>query len=109
MNQKTHTLIFDHNFGKCRMIYLSVIAMLNFVDELLSCLLLFYEQNNYISTSKYNVLTFLPKNLFEQFKRIANAYFLCLLILQVGLSIFTKSKCSIKIYLKVIAERFSSG
>ena len=40
-------------------------------------------QNNYISTSKYNVITFLPKNLFEQFQRIANAYFLFLLILQV--------------------------
>jgi len=38
--------------------------------------------DNYISTSKYNVLTFLPKNLFEQFQRLANAYFLFLLILQ---------------------------
>uniref|UniRef100_A0A4W4F5R7 Phospholipid-transporting ATPase n=1 Tax=Electrophorus electricus TaxID=8005 RepID=A0A4W4F5R7_ELEEL len=38
---------------------------------------------NAIKTSKYNVLTFLPLNLFEQFQRIANAYFLCLLVLQV--------------------------
>ncbi|KAL3866130.1 hypothetical protein ACJMK2_043460 [Sinanodonta woodiana] len=38
--------------------------------------------DNYICTSKYNIITFLPKNLFEQFQRIANAYFLCLLILQ---------------------------
>ncbi|RUS90719.1 hypothetical protein EGW08_001523 [Elysia chlorotica] len=38
--------------------------------------------NNYISTSKYNVVTFLPKNLFEQFQRLANAYFLGLLVLQ---------------------------
>ncbi|KAK7116639.1 phospholipid-transporting ATPase ID-like isoform X2 [Littorina saxatilis] len=37
---------------------------------------------NIITTSKYNVFTFLPKNLFEQFQRIANAYFLGLLILQ---------------------------
>ncbi|CAE1294793.1 E7.6.2.1 [Acanthosepion pharaonis] len=37
---------------------------------------------NYISTSKYNVLTFLPKNLFEQLQRLANAYFIVLLILQ---------------------------
>lgn len=43
----------------------------------------FYFQNNYICTSKYTVLTFLPKNGFEQFQRIANFYFLCLLILQV--------------------------
>uniref|UniRef100_A0A2C9JYJ6 Phospholipid-transporting ATPase n=1 Tax=Biomphalaria glabrata TaxID=6526 RepID=A0A2C9JYJ6_BIOGL len=38
--------------------------------------------NNYISTSKYNIITFLPKNLFEQFQRLANAYFLGLLVLQ---------------------------
>ncbi|XP_050400643.1 phospholipid-transporting ATPase ID isoform X2 [Patella vulgata] len=38
--------------------------------------------NNFISTSKYNIFTFLPKNLFEQFQRLANAYFLGLLILQ---------------------------
>uniref|UniRef100_A0AAR2K6S2 Phospholipid-transporting ATPase n=1 Tax=Pygocentrus nattereri TaxID=42514 RepID=A0AAR2K6S2_PYGNA len=38
---------------------------------------------NAIKTSKYNLLTFLPLNLFEQFQRIANAYFLCLLVLQV--------------------------
>lgn len=40
-------------------------------------------QNNSIKTSKYNFFTFLPLNLFEQFQRIANAYFLFLLILQV--------------------------
>ncbi|KAI1301717.1 Phospholipid-transporting ATPase ID [Halotydeus destructor] len=38
--------------------------------------------NNFIRTSKYNLLTFLPRNLFEQFQRLANFYFLCLLILQ---------------------------
>ncbi|KAL6435702.1 hypothetical protein ACFW04_005540 [Cataglyphis niger] len=38
--------------------------------------------NNYIKTSKYTVLTFLPLNLFEQFQRLANFYFLCLLVLQ---------------------------
>jgi hypothetical protein len=42
-----------------------------------------YLQNNYIKTSKYSVLTFLPLNLFEQFQRLANFYFLCLLVLQV--------------------------
>uniref|UniRef100_A0A3Q1J0W5 Phospholipid-transporting ATPase n=1 Tax=Anabas testudineus TaxID=64144 RepID=A0A3Q1J0W5_ANATE len=40
-------------------------------------------QTNAIKTSKYNVFTFLPLNLFEQFQRIANAYFLFLLVLQV--------------------------
>lgn len=39
-------------------------------------------QNNYIKTSKYSLLTFLPFNLLEQFQRLANFYFLCLLVLQ---------------------------
>lgn len=34
-----------------------------------------YTSNN-ISTTKYNVVTFLPKALFEQFRRAANIYFL---------------------------------
>uniref|UniRef100_H0XF37 Phospholipid-transporting ATPase n=1 Tax=Otolemur garnettii TaxID=30611 RepID=H0XF37_OTOGA len=38
--------------------------------------------NNAIKTYKYNAFTFLPMNLFEQFKRAANLYFLGLLILQ---------------------------
>ena len=37
---------------------------------------------NSISTSRYNIITFLPKNLFEQFQRVANIYFTILLILQ---------------------------
>lgn len=45
------------------------------------CLLLI--QSNCIMTSKYNVITFLPVNLFEQFQEVANTYFLFLLILQV--------------------------
>ena len=31
---------------------------------------------NSISTTKYNLFTFLPKSLFEQFRRVANIYFL---------------------------------
>ncbi|XP_041815772.1 phospholipid-transporting ATPase IC [Chelmon rostratus] len=38
---------------------------------------------NAIKTYKYNVLTFIPLNLYEQFKRVANLYFLALLILQI--------------------------
>ena len=37
--------------------------------------------DNSIKTTKYNVLTFLPKNLFEQFTRIANFYFLIVVAL----------------------------
>ncbi|XP_052173708.1 phospholipid-transporting ATPase 3 [Diospyros lotus] len=36
---------------------------------------------NSISTTKYHVLTFLPKGLFEQFRRVANLYFLMISIL----------------------------
>ncbi|RZF35230.1 hypothetical protein LSTR_LSTR013951 [Laodelphax striatellus] len=38
--------------------------------------------NNFIRTAKYSLATFLPLNLFEQFQRLANFYFLCLMILQ---------------------------
>ncbi|KZV96713.1 phospholipid-translocating P-type ATPase [Exidia glandulosa HHB12029] len=36
---------------------------------------------NKIRTSKYTPLTFLPKNLYEQFRRVANIYFLALVVL----------------------------
>ncbi|XP_076826211.1 LOW QUALITY PROTEIN: phospholipid-transporting ATPase ID [Brachyhypopomus gauderio] len=42
----------------------------------------FQYANNCIMTSKYNIITFLPVNLFEQFQEVANTYFLFLLILQ---------------------------
>ncbi|XP_067260658.1 phospholipid-transporting ATPase ID isoform X2 [Chanodichthys erythropterus] len=42
----------------------------------------FQYANNCIMTSKYNIVTFLPVNLFEQFQEVANTYFLFLLILQ---------------------------
>ncbi|XP_063587214.1 phospholipid-transporting ATPase IF-like isoform X2 [Penaeus indicus] len=43
-----------------------------------------YMSNN-IKTSKYTFLNFIPKNLFEQFRRIANFYFLCVAIIQVSI------------------------
>ncbi|XP_053134305.1 phospholipid-transporting ATPase ID isoform X2 [Hemicordylus capensis] len=42
----------------------------------------FQYASNCIKTSKYNMVTFLPINLFEQFQEVANTYFLFLLILQ---------------------------
>ena len=44
--------------------------------------------NNFVRTAKYTVLNFVPKNLFEQFMRVANLYFLVVSILQLipGLS-----------------------
>lgn len=38
---------------------------------------------NSIRTSKYTWLTFIPKNLFEQFSKMANVYFLFIMVLQI--------------------------
>ncbi|KAF7419236.1 hypothetical protein PC9H_001823 [Pleurotus ostreatus] len=38
---------------------------------------------NKVRTSKYTAITFLPKNLYEQFRRVANLYFLALVVVQV--------------------------
>ena len=37
--------------------------------------------NNKINTAKYSIITFLPRNLFEQFHRLANVYFLFIVLL----------------------------
>ena len=37
--------------------------------------------SNQITTTKYTLLNFLPKNLFEQFRRVTNIYFLCIVII----------------------------
>jgi phospholipid-translocating ATPase len=37
---------------------------------------------NKVRTSKYTVITFIPKNLYEQFRRAANIYFLALAVAQ---------------------------
>ncbi|GAA5871972.1 hypothetical protein JCM8547_006205 [Rhodosporidiobolus lusitaniae] len=41
-----------------------------------------YERNK-VRTSKYTLVSFVPKNLMEQFRRVANVYFLALVILQI--------------------------
>ncbi|KAI9224443.1 hypothetical protein BC828DRAFT_373386 [Blastocladiella britannica] len=38
--------------------------------------------SNEVVTSKYSLVSFLPKNLFEQFRRLANIFFLVLIVLQ---------------------------
>lgn len=40
-----------------------------------------YERNK-VRTTKYTILTFIPKNLYEQFRRVANLFFLTLVVLQ---------------------------
>lgn len=42
---------------------------------------------NHISTSKYSIVTFLPKFLFEQFRKYSNIFFLCIAVLQVNRNI----------------------
>lgn len=37
--------------------------------------------DNSVVTSKYNAVTFIPRSLFEQFRRIANVYFLVITVL----------------------------
>ncbi|KAJ7303811.1 hypothetical protein DFH08DRAFT_721804 [Mycena albidolilacea] len=37
---------------------------------------------NKVRTTKYTILTFIPRNLWEQFRRIANLFFLTLVVLQ---------------------------
>ncbi|KAL0581270.1 phospholipid transporting ATPase [Marasmius crinis-equi] len=39
-------------------------------------------KRNKVRTTKYTILTFIPKNLYEQFRRVANLFFLTLVILQ---------------------------
>eukprot|EP01125_Pyxidicula_operculata_P011525 TRINITY_DN3773_c0_g2_i1.p1 TRINITY_DN3773_c0_g2~~TRINITY_DN3773_c0_g2_i1.p1 ORF type:complete len:1031 (+),score=208.03 TRINITY_DN3773_c0_g2_i1:106-3198(+) len=41
----------------------------------------FHYPSNKIRTTKYTLLTFVPKNLFEQFRRVPNLYFLLMTIL----------------------------
>lgn len=45
--------------------------------------LTFLLQGNAIKTAKYNIFTFLPLNLYEQFHRMANVYFVFVILLQV--------------------------
>ena len=38
---------------------------------------------NEVSTTKYSIVSFVPKNLWEQFQRVANLYFLLISLVQV--------------------------
>uniref|UniRef100_A0A4W5RH42 P-type ATPase N-terminal domain-containing protein n=1 Tax=Hucho hucho TaxID=62062 RepID=A0A4W5RH42_9TELE len=74
LNVWVHDFFYSHTFS----LFLCP-SLPSYLPSLPSSLL----QTNAIKTSKYNAFTFLPLNLFEQFQRIANAYFLILLLLQV--------------------------
>ena len=44
-------------------------------------------RNNKVTNSKYTFLNFLPKNLFEQFSKFMNAYFVLIAVLQLWAAI----------------------
>lgn len=67
--------------GKRRNIYLNMPLASNEVNRKGEPLAIY--PRNKVRTSKYTVVTFLPRFLFEQFRRIANIYFLGLVVLQV--------------------------
>ena len=39
------------------------------------------QKNNYVRTTRYTLLSFVPLTILENFKRVANIYFLCIAIL----------------------------
>lgn len=99
--------------------YIELCYLLNLTFSFFSMAL----QNNFIITSKYTLLTFLPLNLLEQFQRLANFYFLCLLLLQlipaissltpvttalplIGVLMLTASKDAYDDYVSIYADRW---
>lgn len=66
LSSHKHSISKEHSASQDRMIYIHD-AYRNELQKFPS---------NYISTAKYNALTFLPKFLYEQFQRYANIFFL---------------------------------
>lgn len=70
--------------GKWVLLFVVLIRLFKlYSPHVVVLIVVFTVQGNAIKTYKYNALTFLPLNLYEQLKRAANLYFLALLILQV--------------------------
>ncbi|CAL4902489.1 unnamed protein product [Urochloa decumbens] len=70
----------------------------------------YYSTSNSISTTKYNLFTFLPKSLFEQFRRVANVYFLATACLAyTDLAPFTSSSAVAPLVLVLVATMVKEG
>ncbi|GAA50220.1 phospholipid-translocating ATPase [Clonorchis sinensis] len=67
--------------------------------------------NNRIRTTKYSVWTFLPLNLWEQFHRLANVYFVFILILNFmpGIDAFAKEVAPIPVILTLAVIAIKDG
>jgi hypothetical protein len=64
-------------------------------------------QQNRIVSTKYSLITFLPQNLFEQFRRIANFYFLIMTIIAMSIGRSTKALHNSK--LAFFLAKFNAG
>ncbi|KAN0126049.1 P-type ATPase [Russula decolorans] len=67
--------------GKRRNVYVNMPLIATEVDRLGEPIIRY--ARNKVNTTKYTIITFVPKNLYEQFRRVANLYFLALVVLQV--------------------------
>ncbi|TGZ55144.1 hypothetical protein CRM22_010471 [Opisthorchis felineus] len=67
--------------------------------------------NNRIRTTKYSIWTFLPLNLWEQFHRLANVYFVFILILNFmpGIDAFAKEVAPIPVILTLAVIAIKDG
>ncbi len=64
---------------------------------------------NRIVTSKYTVVNFLPKNLFEQFMRVANFYFLIVMIISLVCCVGLQCMCVRVCYDILISRKYLSS
>eukprot|EP00736_Rhodelphis_marinus_P009470 Rmarinus@m.21668 len=58
--------------------------------------------SNNVVTAKYSVYSFIPKNLFEQFHRLSNVYFLLISILQISTDLSPTNKFSTALPLTLV-------
>ncbi|GLT73126.1 hypothetical protein SLA2020_450040 [Shorea laevis] len=66
--------------------------------------------NNYVRTTKYTLASFLPKSLFEQFRRVANFYFLVTAILSyTALSPYSASSAVLPLVIVIGATMVKEG
>ncbi|KAM7276270.1 hypothetical protein ACFE04_018136 [Oxalis oulophora] len=66
--------------------------------------------DNYVSTTKYTIATFLPKSLFEQFRRVANFYFLVSGILSfTSLTPYSSTSAVVPLFIVIGATMVKEG